>query len=115
MKRNIPIYFRDNSGAGGESVVEKKYWCILFYLLQSVVFLRVITIMTPKSTKHTPAAILKVISSWKNIIPKNIAVKGSSAPNIAVLVEPINFMAIFIVSMEITVGNIASPAAHSHI
>lgn len=42
----------------------------------------------------------------KNNTPTTIAVKGSNAPNIAVEVEPINFIAIVIVSIEIIVGKI---------
>ena len=52
--------------------------------------------------------------SWKNKIPKNIAVNGSNAPKIAVLVEPMSWIAIVIVSKEIIVGNNANPIANSH-
>lgn len=69
---------------------------------------------TPNKINITPIEILKVKLSLKNRIPKNIAVNGSNAPNIAVFVEPINFIAIPIVSKEIIVGNIAKPITKSH-
>ena len=50
----------------------------------------------------------------KNNTPTTIAVKGSNAPNIAVEVEPINFIAIVIVSIEIIVGKIDKPNVHNH-
>ena len=44
-------------------------------------------------------------------MPNIVAVKGSNAPIIAVFVEPINFIEIFIVSREIIVGKTAKPNA----
>ena len=64
---------------------------------------------TPNRIKRTPIEILKVKCSLKNTIPKNIAVKGSNAPRIAVFVEPISLIATFIVSSDIIVGSSARP------
>ena len=74
----------------------------------------VITRITPVRIRATPKIILAVRCSWKNITPKNIAVKGSSAPSIAVVVEPISFIEIVIVSSEIIVGKSANPKVQSH-
>ena len=57
--------------------------------------------------------IRNVRCSWKNTTPKNIAVNGSNAPSIAVVVEPISFIDIDIVSSEIIVGNKARATVHS--
>ena len=73
-------------------------------------FLKIIK-NTPKRIKITPIIILKVNCSWKNNTPKNIAVKGSKAPKRAVVVEPMIFIAIVIVSREIIVGITESPIA----
>lgn len=62
----------------------------------------------------TPMHILAVRCSWNTKTPKNIAVNGSNAPRIAVVVEPTSFIDIVIVSSEIIVGNIDSPIAKSH-
>ena len=70
--------------------------------------------ITPESISIIPKTILRVRVSWKNKIPKNIAVNGSSAPNTAVFVEPINLIEIVIVSKDIIVGKIASPIVKSH-
>ena len=70
--------------------------------------------ITPEITVIIPIIILGVNCSWKNTTPKNKAVRGSSEPSIAVVVEPISFIAIFIVSIEIIVGNNAKPIAYSH-
>ena len=72
------------------------------------------TIITPRRMAAIPTHIFNVSCSLKNRIPKNNAVKGSSAPRIAVLVEPMSFIAIFIVSIDIIVGMIASPIAQIH-
>ena len=61
-----------------------------------------------------PIIELRVRTSPKHKQPKNIAVRGSNAPNIAVGVEPIKRIAIFIVSKDIIVGKIASPIVNSH-
>lgn len=61
-----------------------------------------------------PIQILMVNCSPNNVTPKNMAVKGSRAPKIAVVVEPTNLIAIVIVSREIIVGIIASAKAHNH-
>lgn len=61
----------------------------------------------------TPMHILVVSCSWNTKTPKNIAVNGSNAPKIAVVVEPTSFIEIVIVSSEIIVGNIDSPIAKS--
>ena len=70
--------------------------------------------ITPKRIKDTPLTIRSVKCSLKKINPKNIAVIGSKAPSMAVFVEPINFIAMFIVSIEIIVGKIAKPKTHNH-
>lgn len=62
-----------------------------------------------------PTMRLRVRGSLNTTTPKNIAVKGSSAPNIAVVVEPINLIAILIVSIEIIVGKIARASAQAKI
>ena len=69
--------------------------------------------ITPESISIIPKTILGVSVSWKNKIPKNIAVNGSSAPNTAVFVEPINLIEIVIVSKDITVGINASASAQA--
>ena len=71
---------------------DKKY--VVYFFLFKIIW------KTPIKIKITPLAILTVICSWKNIIPKKIAVNGSNAPSIAVVVEPINFIEIVIVSMN---------------
>lgn len=45
---------------------------------------------------------------------KNTAVNGSNAPRMAVFVEPISLIAIFIVSIEIIVGSKAKPKEYPH-
>lgn len=52
--------------------------------------------------------------SWNITTPKNIAVSGSKAPNIAVVVEPISFIATVIVSSDIIVGIIDNAIAQHH-
>ena len=76
---------------------DKKY--VVYFFFFKIIW------KTPIKIKITPLAILTVICSWKNIIPKKIAVNGSKAPSIAVVVEPINFIEIVIVSSDIIVGN----------
>ena len=66
---------------------------------------------TPKSIRKTPIQILTVKCSWKSNTPKNIAVSGSNAPKIAVVVEPTSLIATLIVSKEIIVGKSASAIA----
>ena len=83
----------------------------LFYAL---LLFRKITSITPNKIKITPHKILNVNCSLKNKTPTTIAVKGSKAPRIAVEVEPINLIAIVIVSIEIIVGNIDNPNVHIH-
>lgn len=56
---------------------------------------------------------LAVSTSPNTTTPKKTAVKGSSAPKIAVVVEPINLMATLIVSIEIIVGKIARAKAQA--
>ena len=48
---------------------------------------------TPDKINIIPRVILKVKCSLKNKIPKKIAVRGSKAPRIAVVVEPISLIA----------------------
>lgn len=67
---------------------------------------------TPKRIKKTPVHIFTVSCSWKNITPKNIAVNGSNAPRIAVVVDPTSFIDIERVSREIIVGNNAKASVH---
>lgn len=67
----------------------------------------IITRLTPDSIKNTPTEILNVKAPPKNNSENTMALIGSSAPSRAVLVEPISFIAIFIVSIEIIVGKIA--------
>ena len=86
---------------------DKKY--VVYFFFFKIIW------KTPIKIKITPLAILTVICSWKNIIPKKIAVNGSKAPSIAVVVEPINFIEIVIVSSDIIVGNNAKPIANTHI
>ena len=74
-------------------------------------FFRIIKI-TPERIRIIPRIILKVSISPKNKTPKKSAVKGSNAPRIAVVVGPINLIAIFIVSREIIVGKSANATAH---
>lgn len=50
----------------------------------------------------------------KKTTPKNIAVKGSRAPRMAVMVEPTSFIDTVIVSSEIMVGKTARAIAKSH-
>ena len=69
---------------------------------------------TPESIKNIPVAVFVVICSLKNSIPTSNDVKGSSAPSIAVVVEPINFIATVRVSSEIIVGNTARQIKHIH-
>ena len=64
---------------------------------------------TPNNINAIPKIILKVKCSLNNKTPKNIAVKGSRAPRIAVFVGPASFIEIFIVSSEIIVGKSANP------
>lgn len=54
-----------------------------------------------------------VSTSPKHKHPKNIAVNGSSAPKIAVGVEPSKRIATLIVSREITVGKNANASEHA--
>ena len=77
-------------------------------------FFCIIIIKTPLNIIKTPVTIFIVKCSLKNITPINIAVNGSNAPKIAVFVEPMNLIAMFIVSSEIIVGRIESPIALSH-
>lgn len=70
---------------------------------------------TPDKINIIPRVILKVKCSLKNKIPKKIAVRGSKAPRIAVVVEPISLIAIVIVSRDIIVGNMERQITHSHI
>ena len=70
--------------------------------------------ITPVRIKIIPIAIFSVKISWKNIKPKIIAVNGSKAPNIAVIVGPTNFIPIVVASSEIIVGIIANPNANAH-
>ena len=70
---------------------------------------------TPDKININPRVILKVKCSLKNKIPKKIAVRGSKAPRIAVVVEPISLIAIVIVSRDIIVGNMERQITHSHI
>ena len=57
--------------------------------MSTFIFLEII-INTPNKIKITPIEIFMVNCSWKNKIPKNIAVNGSNAPKIAVLVDPMS-------------------------
>ena len=68
--------------------------------------------ITPARIRTTPASIRGVNCSWKISTPIQIAVSGSSAPKIAVVVEPTSFIDTVIVSSEIIVGKRAS---HSEI
>ena len=69
---------------------------------------------TPANTSNIPIIFDIEIDSPNNKMPKTVAVNGSSAPRIAVFVEPINFIAIVIVSNEIIVGIIAIHIAKSY-
>ena len=70
---------------------------------------------TPDKINIIPRVILKVKCSSKNKIPKKMAVSGSKAQRIAVVVEPISLIAIVIVSRDIIVGNMERQITHSHI
>ena len=74
-----------------------------------------ITIETPIRINSTPRIIVGVKCSPKNTIPQNNAVMGSRAPKIAVVVEPISFIAIIVVSKETMVGKIANASAKNNI
>ena len=82
------------------------------FLLQLKPFLKIINI-TPKITRIIPIILLKVKTSLKNITPKKIALKGSNAPKIEVIVAPISRMETLIVSIDIIVGKIANANAHA--
>ena len=81
----------------------------MFFLKESLNTIKI----TPKRIKTTPKTIFKVIVSENNKTPKNIAVKGSNAPIIAVVVEPTSRIAIFIVSKDIIVGKTANAIAQA--
>ena len=70
-----------------------------------------ITANTPDKIRIIPVIIFNVRGSLKNMTPKNTAVKGSSAPKIAVLTGPVRRIAIVIVSREIMVGIIDNKIA----
>ena len=62
---------------------------------------------TPNNIINTPIDILRVKTPPKNKSEKTIAVIGSNAPRRAVFVEPINFIATFVVSIDSIVGTSA--------
>lgn len=91
------------------------FYCLYFYyLFCEVVVVFAIIKITPVKINKIPVVFLKVKCSENNKIPKKIAVNGSSAPKIAVFVEPINFMASVIVSNEIIVGITAKHNTNIH-
>ena len=61
-----------------------------------------------------PILSLKVNFSPKIVIPKHIAVTGSNAPNMAVGVEPIYWMALVVHKKEIAVGKMANANIFPH-
>ena len=71
--------------------------------------------VTATRISATPTPIRNVKRSPKTMTPKNNAVTGSSAPRIAVGVEPMRRMAPAIVTSETIVGNNASETALIHI
>ena len=52
--------------------------------------------------------------SWNTVNPMISAVIGSNEPSMAAFVEPISFIDIVIVSIDIIVGNSAKPILNSH-
>lgn len=71
--------------------------------------------VTATRISATPTPMRSVNRSPKTMTPKNNAVTGSSAPRIAVGVEPMRRMAPAIVTSETIVGNSASETALTHI
>lgn len=61
-----------------------------------------------------PTMSCPVSISSKMVMPKNMAVTGSNAPNMAVGVEPTYCMAVVVHKKDITVGKRANATTHSH-